>query len=176
MSIQKDPTADVQIRWLIRRDMPEVLEIENRSFARPWTEEDFVCNLKERNCIGSVAESKQADGRIYGYMVYTLDGAHLHLLNVAVAPEVRRTGIGSALIERLIGKLSEQRRHRIITAVRESNLTAQMFLSRVGFKGSPTKLTFADGESVIQFVYTLPSATLANGFYRGVNRIGGYYE
>ena len=33
----------VQIRWLIRRDMPEVLEIERATFEYAWTEEDFLC-------------------------------------------------------------------------------------------------------------------------------------
>lgn len=31
-----------QIRWLIRRDMNEVLEIEKDCFAIPWSEEDFL--------------------------------------------------------------------------------------------------------------------------------------
>ena len=32
----------VHIRWMIRRDMPEVLEIERKSFEFPWFEEDFI--------------------------------------------------------------------------------------------------------------------------------------
>ena len=42
-----------QIRWLIRRDMDEVLSIEQGSFEYPWTEEEFLCCLRQRNCIGS---------------------------------------------------------------------------------------------------------------------------
>ena len=50
------PQCDVQIRWMIRRDMPEVLDIERLSFEFAWTEEDFLCCLRQRNCIGMVAE------------------------------------------------------------------------------------------------------------------------
>jgi len=53
----------VQIRWMIRRDMAEVLRIERESFEYHWTEEDFLCCLRQRNCIGMVAE---ADGQVVG--------------------------------------------------------------------------------------------------------------
>ena len=46
----------VHIRWMIRRDMPEVLDIERDSFEFPWSEEDFMRCLRQRNCIGMVAE------------------------------------------------------------------------------------------------------------------------
>ena len=49
----------VHIRWMIRRDMPEVLDIENQAFEFPWTEEDFIRCLRQRNCIGMVAELDQ---------------------------------------------------------------------------------------------------------------------
>ena len=32
----------VHIRWMIRRDMPEVLQTEQESFEFAWTEEDFL--------------------------------------------------------------------------------------------------------------------------------------
>ena len=44
------------IRWMIRRDMPEVLAVEGESFEFPWCEEDFLRCLRQRNCIGMVAE------------------------------------------------------------------------------------------------------------------------
>ncbi|MEC8433997.1 MAG: ribosomal-protein-alanine N-acetyltransferase RimI, partial [Planctomycetota bacterium] len=31
----------VHIRWMIRRDMTDVLQIESQAFEFPWTEEDF---------------------------------------------------------------------------------------------------------------------------------------
>ncbi len=36
----------VHIRWMIRRDMPEVLQTEQESFEYPWTEEDFLRCLR----------------------------------------------------------------------------------------------------------------------------------
>ncbi len=121
----------VQIRWLIRRDMPEVLEIERQSFEFAWTEEDFLCCLRQRNCIGMVAECNH---RIVGFMVYELHKAKLHILNFAVDSEFRRQSVGSQMVEKLVDKLSQQRRNEIILEVRESNLAAQLFFKKQTFK------------------------------------------
>lgn len=122
---------DVQIRWLIRRDMPEVLRIETQSFEFAWTEEDFLCCLRQRNCIGMVAEH---DHEIVGFMVYELHKSRLNILNFAVAPEYRRQGVASQMVMRLIDKLSQQRRKEILLEVRERNLDAQMFFKQQNFR------------------------------------------
>jgi len=121
----------VQIRWLIRRDMADVLDIERASFENPWTEEDFLCCLRQRNCIGMVAEH---DHRVLGFVIYELHKARLRVLNIAVAPDARRQGVGSQMITRLIEKLSQQRRREIMLEVRESNLPAQLFYQSIGFR------------------------------------------
>lgn len=119
----------VEIRWMIRRDLAEVLDIELRSFHFAWTEPEFIACLKQRNCIGMVAEH---DGQIVGFMIYELLKSELHVLNFAVHPECRRQGVGSAMVEKLINKLSQQRRHVLSLEVRETNLAAQMFFRSCG--------------------------------------------
>jgi ribosomal-protein-alanine N-acetyltransferase len=121
----------VHIRWMIRRDMPEVLTIESQAFEFPWSEDDFVRCLRQRNCIGMVAENNE---RVVGFMIYELHKNRLHILNFAVHDEMRRRGIGSQMIRKLIGKLSPQRRSRIMLEVRETNLGAQLFFRDVGFR------------------------------------------
>lgn len=125
------PRCDVQIRWMIRRDMPEVLEIERQSFEFSWTEEDFLCCLRQRNCIGMVAERQE---RIGGFMIYELLKSQLHVLNFAVAPWARRQGVGTQMIEKLVNKLSQQRRQEITLEVRETNLPAQLFFRKQGLQ------------------------------------------
>ena len=46
----------IHVRWMIRRDMHEVIAIEREAFEFPWSEEDFTRCLRQRNCIGMVAE------------------------------------------------------------------------------------------------------------------------
>lgn len=120
----------VQIRWMIRRDMTEVLNIEQQCFEFAWTEDDFLACLRQRNCIGMVAEHQE---RIVGFMIYELLKSQLHVLNFAVAPWARRQGVGSQMVEKLVGKLAQQRRQEIRLEVREGNLSAQLFFQRSGF-------------------------------------------
>jgi len=128
---QKHHPLTAHIRWMIRRDMAEVLDIENGSFEFPWHEEDFIRCLRQRNCIGMVAEF---DDRIVGFMIYELYKNRLHILNFAVAPEFRRRGIGTQMAQKLIGKLSHQRRTKIVLEIRETNLDAQLFFRSSGFR------------------------------------------
>jgi len=119
------------IRWMIRRDMPEVLAIENDVFEYPWVEEDFIKVLRRRNCIGMVAEH---DDRVVGYMIYELNRTHLHLETLGVAKQVCGKGVGRMMIDKLTGKLREGGRTRITTDVRERNLDAQLFFKAMGFR------------------------------------------
>lgn len=128
---QSRQQLDVQIRWLIRRDMPEVLRIEQESFEFAWTEEDFLCCLRQRNCIGMVAER---DHQIVGFMIYELHKSRLNILNFAVASEHRRLQVGTQMVTRLIDKLSQQRRKAILLEVRERNLDAQLFFRSQSFR------------------------------------------
>ena len=123
----------VHIRWMIRRDMPEVLAIEHASFEYPWCEEEFLRVLRQRNCIGMVAEYGE---RIVGFMIYELHRNKIHVLDFATLPEFRRRGVGRQMILKLVGKLSSQRRNRIALYVRETNLAAQLFYRVNGFRAA----------------------------------------
>ena len=128
-----DPRQEIRvhIRWMIRRDMPEVLHIETDSFEFPWTDEDFVRCLRQRNCIGMVAEHED---RVVGFMIYELHKTRIHVLNFAVAPGYRRRGVGTQMVAKLVAKLSSQRRNRIVLEVRETNLAAQLFFRENQFR------------------------------------------
>lgn len=128
-----DPRQEIRvhIRWMIRRDMPEVLQIETDSFEFPWTDEDFVRCLRQRNCIGMVAEYED---RVVGFMIYELHKTRIHVLNFAVAPGYRRRGVGTQMVAKLVAKLSSQRRNRIVLEVRETNLAAQLFFRENQFR------------------------------------------
>lgn len=141
MNIDHRSQLRVHIRWMIRRDMSEVLEIERASFEFPWFEEDFIRCLRQRNCIGMVAEHAE---RVVGFMIYELHKTRLHILNFAVAANQRRRGVGRQMIEKLVGKLSSQRRTEITLEVRETNLPAQVFFRQSGFRATSVLRDFYD--------------------------------
>ncbi len=141
MSAGQKQEIRVHIRWMIRRDMPEVLAIESESFEFPWTEEDFIRCLRQRNCIGMVAEH---DDRVVGFMIYELNKTRIHVMNFAVASDCRRRGVGTQMLSKLIGKLSAQRRTRIVLEVRETNLPAQLFFRASQFRAVSVLRGFYD--------------------------------
>lgn len=129
-SAEKEQSC-VHIRWMIRRDMSAVLDIESHSFEFPWSEDEFIRALRQRNCIGMVAELNEI---VVGFMIYELHKNRLHILNFAVNQDYRRDGVGRSMVEKLVSKLSYQRRSRILLEVRETNLPAQLFFKNVGFQ------------------------------------------
>ncbi len=131
MHFEQKQEIRVHIRWMIRRDMAEVLQIERESFEFPWIDEDFIRCLRQRNCIGMVAEH---EGRVVGFMIYELHRTRVHVLNFAVSGVCQRLGVGSQMVAKLIAKLSAQRRSRIVLEVRETNVGAQLFFRENGFR------------------------------------------
>ena len=166
--------ARVHIRWMIRRDMPEVLQAEQLSFEYAWSEEDFLRCLRQRNCIGMVAEQGE---KVVGFMIYELHKAKLHILNFAVHPQFRRAGIGAQMVAKLISKLSSHRRTRITLEVRETNLGAQLFFRAQVFKAVRVLRSFYEdsGEDAFLMEYRLPDDTGADDD-DAVNRIAQYEE
>ncbi len=164
----------VHIRWMIRRDMQEVLQAEQQCFAQSWTEEDFLRCLRQRNCIGMVAE---AGDKVIGFIIYELHKNKLHILNFAVHPDYQRSGVGLQMAVKLIGKLSSHRRTRITLEVRETNLSGQVFFRNQGFKAIRVLRSFYDdsNEDAYLMQYKLPSDT-DEDFEETINRIAQYEE
>ena len=169
MSTSEKQQVRLHIRWMIRRDMPEVLRIEHASHDYPWCEEDFLRCLRQRNCIGMVAELGE---KVVGFMIYELHKTKLHILNFSVHTEHRRAGIGSQMAEKLVSKLSSHRRTRIVTEVRESSLDAQLFFRTAGFRAiGVSREFFPDtGEDAYVMEYHL-AAPVDDAASLPVNRI-----
>jgi ribosomal-protein-alanine N-acetyltransferase len=164
----------VHIRWMIRRDMPEVLQTEQESFEYSWTEEDFLRCLRQRNCIGMVAEQGE---KVVGFMIYELHKSKLHILNFAVNPVQRRCHVGCQMVAKLISKLSSHRRTRITLEVRETNLTAQLFFRSQGFKAVRVLRNFYEdsGEDAFLMQYRIADDT-GEDTDDAVNRIATFEE
>lgn len=133
MTLDTTTDSGIHVRWMIRRDMPEVLDIEQQAFEFPWSDEDFTRCLRQRNCIGMVAEIADS---VVAFMIYELHRTRLHVLNFAVARSHRRLGIGSLMMEKLVGKLTPERRCQIALEVRETNLPAQLFFRSLNFRAT----------------------------------------
>jgi ribosomal-protein-alanine N-acetyltransferase len=165
----KSKTAiSVHIRWMIRRDMPEVLNIEQGSFEFAWSEEDFVNCLRQRNCIGMVAEH---DERVVAFMIYELHKSRLHVINFAVHSEFQRRGVGTQMLQKLVAKLSQQRRNKILLEVRETNLKAQLFFRENGFRAVSVLRDFYEDTTEDAYLMQYVHAAIPLTVYAPTNRI-----
>ena len=89
-----------------------------RRSTSPWT-------------FGLVAE---AGAGVAGYLIGREVAGTGEVLNLAVAPEFRRRGIGGALLEAGLAALRRRRVEEVFLEVRESNRSAQALYSRYGFR------------------------------------------
>jgi ribosomal-protein-alanine N-acetyltransferase len=153
--------------------MPEVMRTERASFEYAWTEDDFLRCLRQRNCIGMVAEENDV---VAGFMIYELHKTRLNVLNFAVHPTARRTGVGRLLVAKLIYKLVSHHRQKITLAVRERNLVAQMFFRSHGFQATKLLRNYYEdsGEDAYQMEFRAPAFDPVESFVSPVNRIANY--
>jgi ribosomal-protein-alanine N-acetyltransferase len=106
------------------------------------------------------------DERVVGFMIYELHKNRIHVLNFAVEPSFRRKGVGSQMLAKLVGKLSTQRRNRIMLEVRETNLDAQLFFRSNGFRAVSVLHSYYDDTPedayVMQYRYRVEKSEAAD--------------
>jgi [ribosomal protein S18]-alanine N-acetyltransferase len=125
------PRTPVSLRRLVYADLPAVLAIERRSFQTPWSLAMFVLELSKPSGICLAA----TDGdRLAGYLVCSRYADVWHLMNVAIAPERRRQGIATSLLEALFEQAGREARYTL--EVRASNRAAIAMYERFGFRSA----------------------------------------
>jgi [ribosomal protein S18]-alanine N-acetyltransferase len=123
----------LKFRRLSLRDLPAIEEIEQRSYATPWSRSMFAGELSKPSsiCLGAFdAES----GRLAGYLIISRYVDAWHVMNLAVAPALRRRGIATALLERLFDQTAGESRRGYTLEVRVSNDAAIKLYEQMGFK------------------------------------------
>ena len=123
-------SAPLDIRRLTYADLPQVIAIERRAFPTPWSLAMFVLELSKPSGICLAA---RRDGRLAGYLVCSRYDTVWHIMNVAVDPDERRTGVATGLLGALLERVDD-RRARYTLEVRESNLAAIALYERFGFR------------------------------------------
>ena len=121
------------IRRVRRGDLPSILRIENKSFARDaWSEEMFLDYIARPG--RSVFLVAVVNGAVVGYVLafHTLTRAELHSL--AVAPANRRQGIAGALLAHTIGSLRRRGFLSVSLCVRVENKRAIALYRAFGFQ------------------------------------------
>lgn len=126
-----DKLSDVTIEAMSVRDVDEIVAIEKTSFPSPWPADTFIEDIKSSRSVCYVARTK---GRLVGYAVCWLVPGELHIGNLAIDVPLRRQGIGSRLLSKLLGLAREKGVERVTLEVRVSNTMAISLYHKFGFK------------------------------------------
>lgn len=120
-------------RWLIRRDMSQVLSLGRQELGAEARDEDgFMVEMRGSKTIASVVEDP-ATGRIAGYAMYELVGGALVIKDFVVDHEFASMGAGAQLADALMQKLNE-RRQQITFKPGPLNEEAMLHFQAVGLE------------------------------------------
>jgi ribosomal-protein-alanine N-acetyltransferase len=120
----------VRVRQTQPADLDEVVRIEHQSMPDPWSAVAVAAELQVANSAGWVAT---AAGRVQGYAFFRTCRPECELLRLAVEPESRSAGIGSALLRRGLDYLGQDGFTTCFLEVRSSNEGARRLYERSGF-------------------------------------------
>jgi [ribosomal protein S18]-alanine N-acetyltransferase len=110
----------------------EVLAIEHASFTNPWTREMYLAELENAG-VSLCFLARADDGHAVGFCSVWRVLEELHINNLAVIPEFRRSGVATALLQHVLGEGAALGARRATLEVRRSNDAAQALYGRFGF-------------------------------------------
>lgn len=122
-----------QIELLTSPDqIDDVLRVEEASFTNPWTREMYLAELENRGVSFCFLASDE-HGAVVGFCSFWRVLDELHINNLAVLPDVRRSGVGSALLTRVLREGAQLGARRATLEVRRSNNAARLLYEQFGF-------------------------------------------
>ena len=142
---KKGWTESVKVRPMTRDDVDAVSALERATFSTPWSAETFLA-LQDREPdveiwvaqadVGKrsgALEGAAPDG-VTGYAVMWCVADQAELANLAVRPDLRGTGVGSALLDQILNRCSQRGAESVFLEVRSSNEPAQDLYRSRGFR------------------------------------------
>ena len=120
----------VTVREMIHDDVPEVSDIERRSYEFPWSHGVFRdCLLAGYHC--AVVER---DGTVVGYGVLSVAAGEAHILNLCIDPTYRELGYGERLLDEILSMARKAEVGEVFLEVRPSNEKAIALYMKKGFR------------------------------------------
>ena len=132
------------VRAWEEKDIAAIADIENKSFADPWTEGMLLDTLRFPVYHTFLAED---GGQVCGYGCLILLFEDAELANIAVAPTYRGQGVGKLLMEKMHDYAKTFGAERMLLEVRVSNASAIGLYEKYGYERYGLRENYyADGE------------------------------
>jgi ribosomal-protein-alanine N-acetyltransferase len=129
-----DAADTVVLTELTAADIDAVVEIERRSFDRPWSRTLFLRELESDISRTILAREGKERGAVLGYVCRWLIVDEVQILNLAVHPDRRRRGIGRLLMQRVLDEAAENKVRTMTLEVRDGNEAAMRLYEGLGFE------------------------------------------
>jgi ribosomal-protein-alanine N-acetyltransferase len=117
------------ISLLTPEDQPQLLAIERRSHAFPWSEQTFASNQGER----FLNLRLEAEGKLVAFAITQVVLDEASLFNIAVDPDFQRRGYARQLLQHLIAELEKRDVMTLWLEVRASNQAAIALYEQLEF-------------------------------------------
>ena len=111
--------------------VPQIAALEKAVFPDPWSERSVASELDNPLSLWLVA---QAGDVVLGYVGSQTVLGESDMLNLAVAEDCRRRGVGRALCEALCAALRARGSHGLTLEVRVSNAPARALYEALDFR------------------------------------------
>jgi ribosomal-protein-alanine N-acetyltransferase len=99
----------------------------------PWSERQFVGACSPDTVTQASAMVVEVDGRVIGFVVYSLVLDEASVYSIGVVPAYQEKGFGHLLLDTVLVKTKEAGASRCLLEVRQSNTIARRFYERHGF-------------------------------------------
>ena len=136
---QREKEAKTEVREMTIEDGAVVAEIEHQSFSDAWSEKAILETLEQNNSVCFVAEKA---GKRVGYLLGYTAVDEVEIARIAVIDEMKRQGVGHALMLALKAWSKEHQIAKVLLDVRESNQAAGVFYAREGFVNDGVRKAF----------------------------------
>lgn len=123
---------EIKIIPMERRHIPILAELERKCFTVPWSESALAEELENPQAVFLTAETAQGEVLGYAGMHNILGEGYID--NIAVFPQARRKGIGSALVNALCTYGEQNGLVFVTLEVRPSNEPALSLYQKYGFQ------------------------------------------
>ena len=118
-----------KIQSFAKKDLDEIVKIENQCHITPWTKKNFIDSFDAKNLFKVL----KIENDIIGYYIALFASDECQLLNITVKFELQSEGFGSMLIKNLLNDCRRKNTANIFLEVRRSNYKAIRLYEKNGF-------------------------------------------
>lgn len=126
-----DAIDHVSVRFMEKKDIEQILLIEQCSFPAPWATKAYLSELQNKFARYFVLLDQE---RVIGYAGMWLFAGESHITTIAVHPDYRSRGYGRMLMMTLIEYSKKHNVDTMVLEVRVSNSAAIRLYASLGFK------------------------------------------